>query len=115
MRALLRGDRVGSLGVVLGLVAVMCLLFASLGLTLAYRSELRDTRGTLQQRCSSTEAFRNAVRAWHESTIRAEETNPFIDDDLRARRLAASRLVIEAIDEANAQSCADAYRDVRLP
>lgn len=114
-RALARGERTASLGVILGLVAVMCLLIASLGLTLAYRDELKDTRNTLKQRCTTTEAFRNAVRSWHEATIRAESRNPFIDESLRAQRLDASSRVITAIDEANAQSCADAYKDVNLP
>lgn len=51
MRALIRGERYGSVGVVLGLLALFCLLTSSLGLTLAYRAQLKDLKSTIYERC----------------------------------------------------------------
>lgn len=51
MRALVEGRRAGSLGVVLGLFALLCLLASSLGLTLAYRAQLKDLKSTIYTRC----------------------------------------------------------------
>jgi hypothetical protein len=57
MRALLRGERNASVGVVLGLLALLCLLGSSLGLTLAYRHQLQDLKQTLYERCLQRQAY----------------------------------------------------------
>lgn len=51
MRAALRGERAASFGVILGLFALLCLLTSSLGLTLAYRAQLKDLKSTIYERC----------------------------------------------------------------
>lgn len=113
MRATFAGERQAGLGVLLGLVALIALLAASLGLTLSYRQELKDTRATLAQRCGNTEAFRTAVGEWHAATIAIEQSNPYVDDGLREKRVAASEKVIDAVNAANRRSCSSAYRSVR--
>ena len=60
MRALKNGERLGSVGVVLGLFALMCLLVSSLGLTLAYRMQLRDLKATIYHRCVQRQAYDRA-------------------------------------------------------
>jgi hypothetical protein len=57
MRALLRGERVGSVGVVLGLFALLCLLASSLGLTLEYRAQIQDFKKTVYERCLQRAAY----------------------------------------------------------
>lgn len=60
MRALIEGRRQGSVGVVLGLVALLCLLGSSLGLTLAYRAQLKDLKATIYHRCLQRTAYDQA-------------------------------------------------------
>jgi hypothetical protein len=51
VRALLNGERRLNITQVLGLVALLCLLTSSLGLTLAYRQQLKDLKATIYTRC----------------------------------------------------------------
>lgn len=57
MRALLRGERTGSVGVVLGLFALLCLLASSLGLTLDYRAQIQDFKKTVYERCLQRQTY----------------------------------------------------------
>lgn len=57
MRALMRGERNGSVGVVLGLFALFALLTSSLGLTLAYRHQLKDLKSTIYERCLQRQKY----------------------------------------------------------
>jgi hypothetical protein len=52
VRALLNGERQGGVGVVLGLVGVICLLIASIGLNIKQSRDLSAVKHTLQQRCA---------------------------------------------------------------
>lgn len=70
MRALLRGERQASFGVVLGLFALLCLLSSSLGLTLAYRSQLKDLKSTIYQRCLQRTTY---DRANHNAVLANED------------------------------------------
>ena len=53
MRALTRGERRASVGVVAGLVGVLLLLISTLALTLSYRGQLNDLHETLLTRCEA--------------------------------------------------------------
>lgn len=64
MRALTQGERRASIGVLAGLLGVLCLLVSTLALTLSYRTQLIDLKDTIQQRCEArTEYDRRFVRA----------------------------------------------------
>jgi hypothetical protein len=64
MKALLRGERTLTVTQVLGLVGLLCLLASSLGLTLAYRQQLKDLKATIYTRCLQRTQY---DRANHES------------------------------------------------
>lgn len=60
MRALLNGERRLSLPQFLGLVALLCLLTSSLGLTLAYRAQVQDFKRTVYLRCLQRQTYDQA-------------------------------------------------------
>lgn len=60
MRALSRGERRASVGVVLGLVGVLALLLSTLALTLSYRGQLIELKGTIVSRCEQRQAYDRA-------------------------------------------------------
>lgn len=93
MRSLLRGERQGSLGVVLGLVAVICLAAYALAMALGWRSQFYELKHTIYQRCTQREAYDQASQQGRRSmvdlyrTLEAQErSNPFIDERLRTER-----------------------------
>lgn len=51
MQALLRGERTASVGVAAGLLGVVCLLVASLGLNIKHADDLDGLRATILKRC----------------------------------------------------------------
>lgn len=53
MRALTTGERRASVGVVAGLVGVLCLLISTLALTLSYRGQLIELKETIKARCEA--------------------------------------------------------------
>ena len=53
MRALTAGERRASVGVIAGLLGVLCLLVSTLALTLSYRAQLIDLKQTIQARCEA--------------------------------------------------------------
>ena len=57
MRALLAGERRATVWQTLGLLGLVCLLTSSLGLTLAYRSQIRDFKRTVYERCLQRAAY----------------------------------------------------------
>ena len=64
MRALTAGERRASVGVVAGLVGVLCLLVSTLALTLSYRGQLIELKETIKARCEArVEYDRRFIRA----------------------------------------------------
>lgn len=57
MRALTRGERNASAGVILGLFAFLCILVSTLALTLSYRQQLTDLRELLAERCAARQVL----------------------------------------------------------
>jgi len=57
MRALLRGERTLTVTQVLALIGLLCLLASSLGLTLAYRAQLKDLKATIYHRCLQRQSY----------------------------------------------------------
>lgn len=57
MKALITGQRNGSVGVVLGLAGVICLLIASVGLNLKHRSDLTHLHSTIYHRCLDRQQY----------------------------------------------------------
>lgn len=112
MRALLTGERHATFGVILGLVAVMCLLAGSLGLTLSYRHELQRTRATLIERCGQTQGFRTEVQRWATATVAAEQRNHVADPRVRAQRIAAAQAVVDYVEQVNRADCTKLYASV---
>lgn len=51
MKALVQGERTLRVTQMLGLFALLCLLASSLGLTLAYRAQMKDLKATIYERC----------------------------------------------------------------
>lgn len=51
MRALTRGERQASAGIIAGLIGLLCLLGASLGLNLKHAHDLTDLKHVIYQRC----------------------------------------------------------------
>lgn len=70
MRALTRGERQASVGVIAGLIGVLMLLATSLFLTLAYRTQITELQSTIYTRCLERtrydEANAKAVKASNE-------------------------------------------------
>lgn len=62
MRALLRGERAASIGVMLGLLGLCCLLVASLGLNLAHHNDLDRLQRLIYQRCVQLTTPQNQAR-----------------------------------------------------
>lgn len=92
MRALIEGRRNGSVGAVLGLAGVICLLIASVGLNLKHAGDLDDVKHVLVSRCELRQAQDVRTR-----------------DDLTARiELYATLSSVETIPDA-----ARAYREAR--
>lgn len=116
MRALIRGERTGSLGVVLGLVALFCLLASSLGLTLAYRAQLKDLKVTIYHRCVQRQHYDLAnhngqvanAEVWKALAEIAEQTP--IPPGTDPKTVALYKAEVEAINTAKvkAQAAADA-------
>lgn len=60
MRALINGERRGSLGVVAGLFGVLMLLAASLALTFAYRGQINTLSERIYTRCLERQRYDTA-------------------------------------------------------
>ena len=106
MRRLL-SERQASVGVLAGLIGLFCLLLGSLALTLSYRTQLLDLKDTLADHCQERRVYymaetrlREVQREQWTALAEQEQANPFIDDGLRQRRMAAYRAMVEAVDEA---------------
>lgn len=76
------GERLAGLGVVLGLLSVLCLLIASVGLTLDYRAELRETRQTIYERCLQRQAYDDAAQKARQGQVEFYEALLAISADL---------------------------------
>lgn len=106
MRALIRGERVASVGVMLGLFALFCVLASSLVLTLGYRAQVEHFKQDFYQQCvsrlaydKSSQAARAQSRIYYEHMIANEEHNRFIDERLRAQRVADAREMVAALTD----------------
>lgn len=107
MRALLSGQRVGNLGVVLGLTGVICLLIASMGLNWKQSRDLHGVKTILTSRCEARQQSDDRTREdlqgridLYASIVAVEQVNPYIDDQLRARRIAPYRKAMDAAQAA---------------
>lgn len=60
MRALTRGERQASVGVIAGLLGVLALLVSTLLLTLSYRGQLIDLKATIVGRCEQRQVYDQA-------------------------------------------------------
>lgn len=79
MRALLNGERNGTVGVVAGLFALVCLLIASVGLNLRHINDLDRLQNLIYQRCITlsvpqNDARRVEIMEW--SRLAARESDP---------------------------------------
>jgi hypothetical protein len=107
MRALTRGERNASVGVVAGLVGLICLLAASLGLNLKHAKDLDDIKQVLVGRCQARQASDERVREdlqgridLYAAIVSTEQANRFIDEPLRARRIVPYRKAMAAAQAA---------------
>jgi hypothetical protein len=87
-------------------VALGFALVAGLTGGLAVYNQFDNLRDNLTARCEQrvpfdqrAVEFRQALLQWHEDYIDIEKDNPFIDEKVRQRRIAASQ---EVIDKGNA-------------
>jgi hypothetical protein len=64
VRKLLRGERSGGVLTVMGTLAVICLLIASIALRQSYMSQAKDFKQTLYERCQARQVY---DRANHDS------------------------------------------------
>lgn len=99
-----RGERLGTIGVVAGLVALIFVGVALLGTVLWQRHEFADFRSTVVDICgsqrSATEQVRQAQRQWFIDHQVQEASNRFIDAELRTQRVDSDQRVIDAFDRA---------------
>lgn len=107
MRALTRGERRASVGVVLGLLGLICLLVASLGLNWKQSRDLSDVKRILIGRCEARQASDDRTRDdlrgridLYTAIVDTEQHNRFIDSDLRARRITPYRKAMQAAEAA---------------
>lgn len=117
MKALVRGQRVASVGVVAGLLAVACLLVASLGLNLKHHDDLDRLQRLIYQRCVSLTGPQNTARQVEvaEWTALAEQErhNRFIDESLRTQRVGSYQRLADAMQaavDASARNSCTQYR-----
>lgn len=95
MRALVRGERRASLGVMLGLVGLLCLLLGTLVLTLDYRAQLTSVRQTIYTRCLQRLQYDQAAhdgqvanaKVWASLAQIAQQTPIPADADPRVKAL----------------------------
>lgn len=64
MRRLIRGERVGSVGVVLGLFVVACVLGSCLSLTLGYRDQVADLKRVIYSACNDRTGRDATITDW---------------------------------------------------
>lgn len=107
MKALIRGERNGSVGVVAGLIAVAAALVVSIGLNLKQSKDLHDIKATLIDRCQARQASDARTREdlqgridLYAAIVDAELHNQFIDDAFRARRITPYRAAMSAAQAA---------------
>lgn len=117
MRALLRGERAASIGVMLGLLGVACLLIASLGLNVAHHNDLDRLQRLIYTRCVQLTTPQNQareveIREWT-ALAEQERHNRFIDSTLREQRAGSYQRLADAmqaaVDASARNSCAQ-YR-----
>lgn len=115
MRALIEGRRQATVGVVLGLFALFCLLTSSLGLTLAYRAQLKDLKSTIYERCLQRQRYDTAT---HNGQLANAEVWKALADiaakvklpptaDAQTRRLYAQQVRAINTAKVKAQAAAD--------
>ena len=110
MRALTRGERNASVGVVAGLLGVLAMLVSTLLLTLSYRSQLIDLRETLEQRCAARQVVDQKINSAAEGD--AKFYGDLLDVAERAEGLRVEPLTPEmrALVDEQKQIVADAQR-----
>lgn len=99
MRALLRGERLGNVGVVLGLLAVLGLVSTLLTLVLVQSARLSEECRQRRAYDASSQHTRQVFRQDYLDQIDEARLDASISDELRARKIARNRRDIAALDE----------------
>lgn len=116
MRALLAGERRASVGVVLGLIGILCLLGVSTGLAVYGMTNLHALRETLQERCAARQAIDQAnhngqvanAEAWKSLAEIAESVKLPPGTDPEMVRLYNRQKAVLNTAKVQAQAAADA-------
>lgn len=117
MKALITGQRNGTVGVVLGLAGLIFLLIASVGLNLKHHNDLNRLQHLIYQRCVQLSTPQNQareveIREWT-ALAEQERHNRFIDNALREQRAGSYQRLADAmqaaVDASARNSCAQ-YR-----
>lgn len=117
MKALIRGERLGTVGIVAGLFGVICLLIASLGLNIAHHSDLDRLQDLIYTRCVQLATPQNQARQvevveWS-ALAEQERHNPYIDPKLRVARTGSYQRLADAMQaavEASQRNACDQYK-----
>lgn len=98
MKALITGQRNGSVGVVLGLAGVICLLIASVGLNLKHRSDLTHLHSTIYHRCLDRQQYDQLSNAARNTEIvewrRLAQQQPGLSRDAYTRMADAMQAAV---------------------
>lgn len=100
MRTLTAGERRASVGVVAGLVGVLCLLVSTLALTLSYRAQLIELKDTIKARCEArVEYDRRFIRAAEGDARFYSDAIALVDRAAEARTEPLSVAVQKLVDD----------------